>query len=440
MPLAEKEREYANKLAKLIQVPTVSYADDTVFAEFRKAVEEEFPLVSKNLERVIVYDNALLFRWKGKSGAKPLVYMGHQDVVPATEASWQYPPFSGTVADGKVWGRGAMDCKGTLFAQLQAVEELIEEGYVPFHDVYIASSDCEEAAGLGAVKIKEYLRNSGIKPFIVLDEGGAIAEEAFDGMIKPYCMVGVYEKGFANVKFIARSLGGHSSTPPKNSPVVRLSRFVAEVERKDPFRKKMDGVTMAMILALAPGVKGGLGFVMRNIKIFKPIVTKLLPKINAFGNALLATTIAFTMTKAADAPNIIPTEAYVVGNLRFSRHQGSKESFAVIKKIADRYGLEMEITECRDASETTDIKGEGFRLVEESLKEHFPAYGTAPYVILGGTDCRHFEDICKNCIRFTPLRLSKEQLEAMHAANENVTVKYLADAVSFYKYLIKKNI
>jgi carboxypeptidase PM20D1 len=431
---------YAEGLSKLIQVPTVSNSGDENFAKLRKTMAEVFPLVTKNLEQVLVYENALLYKWKGKSDKKPIVYMGHQDVVPANETTWKYPAFAGTIAEDKIWGRGTMDCKGTLYSEMQAIEELLEEGYVPENDVYIASSDGEEVFGPGAVKTKEYLRDHGVKPYIVLDEGGAIAEEIFKGINKPYCVIGVYEKGYADVKFIAKSKGGHSSTPPKNSPIARLSKFVADIESHDYFTKYMDNVVEEMLTALAPSLTGSLKFLLSRIKLFKPLIVKALPKQNGYGNALLSTTMAFTMSKAADAPNVLPQEASITANLRFSRHQDSAACYKILGELAKKYDLEMEILNSRDASPAVDTKGEGYNFLANCAKEHFTEYGVAPYVIMGGTDCRQYQDICDNAMRFTPILLSNQQLAAMHASNENVGIKAIADAVSFYKYVITKNI
>lgn len=439
--LSKKEgMVYAEGLSKLIQAPTVSKSGDKFFEKLREVMAEVFPLVFKNLEMVRTYENALLFKWKGKSDAKPLVYMCHQDVVPANESTWKYPAFDGVIAEGKVWGRGALDCKGVLYSEFQAVEELLEEGFVPDNDVYIASGDGEEVFGLGATKTKEYLKAHGIKPYIVLDEAGAIIEEAFKGMDKPYSVIGVYEKGYADVKFVARSIGGHSSTPPKNTPIARLSQFVADIEKNDYFKKYMDEVVEEMLTAFAPSLKGALKFILSNLKLFKPLVVKLLPKLNSYGNALLSTTIAFTMSKGSDAANVIPQEAYVIANLRFARHQCGEECYKILGEVAKKYDVDMEILNTRDASPAVSTKGDGYKFVENLVREHFPKYGVAPYVIMGGTDCRYYQDICENAMRFSPILLNAQQLAAVHANDENVDITAISDAVSFYKYMIIKNI
>lgn len=253
--------KYAEDLSKLIQIKTVTNIGDREFADFRKTLNELLPNVFNTCDIIKVYEgNALLFKWKGKSDKKPIVFMGHQDVVPADDANWKYPPFSGTIADGRVWGRGAMDCKNTLYVALKAVDELIAEGFVPEYDVYIASSDNEETFGKGAPSLKNYLKEQGVKPFIVLDEGGAILPEAFPGMQKPFCMVGILEKGYGDIKFIAKSKGGHSSSPAKDNPVARLSAFINDIENGNYFKKKMVPEVEEMLRAMSDGMTGAMRF------------------------------------------------------------------------------------------------------------------------------------------------------------------------------------
>lgn len=431
--------KYAEGLSRLIQVKTVSNADSKVFAEFRDVLAELFPAIHNTCNRILIYNDALLFKWKGKSDKKPIVLMAHQDVVPADDGNWVYPAFSGTIADGKVWGRGAMDCKNTLYVSMQAVEELISEGYTPDNDVYIALSDGEEVFGPGAIKTKDYLKKEGVKPFIVLDEGGVILETAFPNMTKPYAMIGILEKGYADVKFIARSKGGHSSSPPKDNPVGRLAKFIVDIEKNDYFTKKLVPEAQEMLSAMAPGMSGPLKFILSKLNVFKPLVTKVLPKTSSFGNALLSTTIVFTMTKASDAPNVIPQEAHAIANLRFAPHQGSDECFKILKTVADKYDIEMEVIASRDASPAVNTKSDGYLYLTECIAKCFPDVGIAPYLIMGGTDCRYFQEISDCAMRFTPMKLSNEQVSAMHASNENIDIDTLGDGVNFMKVLIKGN-
>ncbi len=428
----------AQKLSKMIQYDTTSHAnvhEEEKFLGFHKVLEELFPLVHEKLERTVI-DGNLLYYWKGKSSEKPILLMSHQDVVPA-EGEWLHEPFSGDIADGKVWGRGASDTKCSVMAFFEAVEELLREGYTPECDVYLASSCTEEWAGDGAPKIVEELKRRGVELFIVCDEGGGIISEPIGGIKGNFAMVGVFEKGKADVKFTARSTGGHASAPAKNTPIARLAAFVNEVETHTPFKKKFLPEVSAMFARLAPYAPFGLKLVMGNLWLFAPIMKPVLGRISAQAGAMLQTTIAFTMQSGSDAYNVLPQEATLGANMRFIPHQGEKESLEIIKALAAKHGLETEIVHSNDYTEPVDINGEAFKLVEKVIGETFPGLPVSPYVMTGATDAQFYQPICPSCIRFAPVIYGPEQMKGMHGLNENIEYNCLPGAVSFYQNLIK---
>ena len=428
----------AQKLSKMIQYDTTSHAnvhEEEKFLGFHKVLEELFPLVHEKLERTVI-DGNLLYYWKGKSSEKPILLMSHQDVVPA-EGEWLHEPFSGDIADGKVWGRGASDTKCSVMAFFEAVEELLREGYTPECDVYLASSCTEEWAGDGAPKIVEELKRRGVELFIVCDEGGGIISEPIGGIKGNFAMVGVFEKGKADVKFTARSTGGHASAPAKNTPVARLAAFVNEVETHTPFKRKFLPEVSAMFARLAPYAPFGLKLVMGNLWLFAPIMKPVLGRISAQAGAMLQTTIAFTMQSGSDAYNVLPQEATLGANMRFIPHQGEKESLEIIKALAAKHGLETEIVHSNDYTEPVDINGEAFKLVEKVIGETFPGLPVSPYVMTGATDAQFYQPICPSCIRFAPVIYGPEQMKGMHGLNENIEYNCLPGAVSFYQNLIK---
>ena len=428
----------AQKLSKMIQYDTTSHAnvhEEEKFLGFHKVLEELFPLVHEKLERTVI-DGNLLYYWKGKSSEKPILLMSHQDVVPA-EGEWLHEPFSGDIADGKVWGRGASDTKCSVMAFFEAVEELLREGYTPDCDVYLASSCTEEWAGDGAPKIVEELKRRGVELFIVCDEGGGIISEPIGGIKGNFAMVGVFEKGKADVKFTARSTGGHASAPAKNTPIARLAAFVNEVETHTPFKRKFLPEVSAMFARLAPYAPFGLKLVMGNLWLFAPILKPVLGKISAQAGAMLQTTIAFTMQSGSDAYNVLPQEATLGANMRFIPHQGEKESLEIIKALAAKHGLETKIVHSNDYTEPVDINGEAFKLVEKVIGETFPGLPVSPYVMTGATDAQFYQPICPSCIRFAPVIYGPEQMKGMHGLNENIEYNCLPGAVSFYQNLIK---
>ena len=434
----DKAMLLAQKLSKMIQYDTTSHAnvhEEEKFLGFHKVLEEMFPLVHEKLERTVI-DGNLLYYWKGKSSEKPILLMSHQDVVPA-EGEWLHEPFSGDIADGKVWGRGASDTKCSVMAFFEAVEELLREGYTPECDVYLASSCTEEWAGDGAPKIVEELKRRGVELFIVCDEGGGIISEPIGGIKGNFAMVGVFEKGKADVKFTARSTGGHASAPAKNTPIARLAAFVNEVETHTPFKRKFLPEVSAMFARLAPYAPFGLKLVMGNLWLFAPIMKPVLGRISAQAGAMLQTTIAFTMQSGSDAYNVLPQEATLGANMRFIPHQGEKESLEIIKALAAKHGLETEIVHSNDYTEPVDINGEAFKLVEKVIGETFPGLPVSPYVMTGATDAQFYQPICPSCIRFAPVIYGPEQMKGMHGLNENIEYNCLPGAVSFYQNLIK---
>ncbi len=442
-PMPDKERMelYAQKLSEMVRCETVSDPNDPQigkFLVFHKKLEELFPLVHEKLEKTEI-DGNLLYYWKGKSSAKPIVLMSHQDVVPA-EGVWEHEPFSGDIADGKVWGRGAADTKCTVMAFFQAVEELLESGCTPKQDVYIASSCTEEWGGDGAPKIVNELKHRGVKPFVVCDEGGGIIAEPVGGIKGNYAMIGVFEKGQGNVKFTARSGGGHSSAPPKNSPIARLAAFEQSIEKHSPFKKCFPHEVEAMFKTLAPYADFGMKLLFGNMWLFKPLLKLVMPEVSPQAGAMLQTTVAFTMQSGSDARNVLPQEASVWANMRFIPHQGKDESLAIIKKRADKFGLETEVINATDYTQAADINGEGWSFVVKAIERVFPGLAASPYVMTGGTDARFFQEICPNCIRFAPVIFGPEQLKGMHGLNENIGCDCLPAAVDFYKTLIDMNI
>ena len=437
----ERAMDYAKKLSAMVQCNTTSYPnvrDEERFEAFHKVLEELFPLVHQNLERTDI-DGNLLYYWKGKAHDKPIVLMSHQDVVPA-EGTWTHEPFAGDIADGKVWGRGTSDTKCSVFGFFQAVEELLKEGVtVPPQDIYLSSSCTEEWAGDGCPKIVNELKQRGVKPYIVCDEGGGIISEPIGGIPGNFAMLGVFEKGKADISFSAASNGGHASAPTKGTPVARIAAFVDDIEKHDPFKKKMAPEVKSMFAKLAPYGSFPLKLVFGNLWLFGPVLQVAMPAVSAQGAAMLKTTIAFTKLSGSDAYNVIPQEATLGANMRFIPHQGMDESLDIIRKKAKEHDLEMEVLQAADFTKTTDIHGGAYKYVTERIEETFPGLPTSPYVMTGATDASFYQPICDNIIRFAPVVYGPEQLEGIHGLNENIEYNCLPGCVDFYKNMIRQS-
>ncbi len=443
----DKANAYAARLSDIIQCQTIADADATgitagsgdaraTFAALRAVLEKNYPQVHKTCERM-QFGDALLYRWPGKDSAKPaLVLMSHQDVVPAG-GEWKYPPFSGEIAEGCVWGRGTVDTKGSLCAIFEAVEGLVAEGYTPACDVYISSSCNEEVMGGGAPAARDWLREKDVKLGVVSDEGGAVIKEPLPGLDGFYAMLGTTEKGYANVRFSVKSAGGHASTPPKGTPLAKLAAFIVHMEKHPPFQKRMDAPVRQMFETLAPHMHFGYRIIFANLWLFMPLLAVLLPKLSAEAAAMVATTCVFTKASGSPAANVIPDEASVTANLRFSHHQPMEASLAAVRAVAEKYGVAMDVEYAHDVSPITDIESAAYRNVAKCAEEVFTEAVAAPYVMLGGTDARHFAVDCPCTVRFAPTAITAQQRKSVHGINENLGVTSLYRAVQFYEKLVR---
>ena len=435
----DRAKAYGEKLSQMVQCETISsrdHMDLTKFEKFHSVLADLFPGVHASCEKH-VFDGSLLFKWAGRGEADPIILMSHQDVVEAG-GKWDHAPFSGDIDDtGRVWGRGTVDTKASLLCIFSALEELIAAGFVPVGDVYIASSCTEEISGPGAPDTVAYLKEQGVKPSLVLDEGGMILQSPMAGVKGIYAMVGVVEKGYADVKFTARSNGGHASAPGKNTPLVRLGRFMADIEDHPPFVRQLSPTMEEMFRRLAPNMGLPLKTVLSNLWLFRPILLKVLPGINASAGAMTQTTLAFTTAKGSDGLNVLPQEAYVTGNMRLIQHQGSEASFEAVRKIADKYNIETEVLYHDEPCPVVAYESDQFHLIEEAAAKIYPDVQVSPYVMTGGTDAKFYKEICPNCIRFAPLFIDEQQYGSVHGLNENIFQGALPHGVDFYKYVIE---
>lgn len=430
---------YANKLSQMIKHETISIKDQTdksKFYKFHDLLMELFPNVFSVCE-FEDFNGSFLLRWKGTGEQEPIMLMNHHDVVEAP-GEWKYPPFSGTVAEGKIWGRGTLDTKSGLWAMLQAADELAESGFTPNRDVYFFSACTEETGGKDADEVSETLKNRGIHFSMVLDEGGMILNEPINGAKGTFAMVGLGEKGCAVLKFIAKSNGGHASTPGKDTPLVRLGKFMAAMDKSNAFKADISPAICEMFKKLSLKMDKPLNYVLGRADTFKPILAKVIPSISSTAGAMLKTTLAFTMAHGSDGFNVLPQEAYVIGNMRYSHHQSLDESVAAVRKIADKFGIETLVLDLGYPSPVTDHNSNAFKMIEQAVSSVYPDVITSPYIMTAASDCRFMSRVSENCFRFTPFVISQEQMASVHGINENIDVNALAPAVDFYKYVISQ--
>ncbi len=436
----------ARHLAEAIRIPTISYSSDAedlqvdAFVAFAAWLAETYPRLHETLTLERVSEHSLVYTWLGSDPSlPPLVLLAHQDVVPAeNEELWSRPPFGGVIADGIIWGRGAIDDKGPLVAICEAVELLLGEGFAPRRTVILAFGHDEEVGGPnGARRIADTLAARGVRAGLVLDEGFALLEAGvlpgFDGLVAPF---GVAEKGFATLRLVAKGTGGHSSTPPRNAATVAIARAVVRVD-ESPMPVSVGGVTGSFFQWLAPEMPLALRIPLANLDLFARPLDWFAGDQPAI-NALLRTTTAVTMLSGSPKDNVLPVEATAAVNFRLLPGDTAKGLLERTKQVIANPDVEVEfLREPRDPSPISPSDGPAFALLQRTVGELFPSAIVAPALVVGGTDARHYAPIADAIYRFAPFRFGTADIKLPHGVDERLAVQNFADGIGFYVRLIE---
>lgn len=162
------------KLSEMIQIPTVYGTDQYEIARYRDKLTELFPEVFRRAQAELIGEAMLLKLPGSREELLPVLFTGHMDVVgPVAPGEWRYPPFSGVIEGGKVWGRGALDMKGTQCALLQAVNDRLQGGFAPRRTVYFYLSCDEEVGGATTAQAVKTLKGRGVYLEAVLTRAAA---------------------------------------------------------------------------------------------------------------------------------------------------------------------------------------------------------------------------------------------------------------------------
>ena len=434
-----KTKAYVESLSRMINIPTVSNGKDydkKAFEEFHSLLKELFPNIFKQF-KYEEFDGSILLSYIVNNELEPILLMSHHDVV-SCEDNWEHEPFNATVDNGKLYGRGTLDTKGNLWAILTSIEELLADGYKFNRSIYIESACNEETSGDGAHAISNELKKRNVHFLFTLDEGGMIVEEPIDGAKGKFAMIALGEKDYVDLKFIATSKGGHSSTPDNNNPLIRLSKFVCYIEKHNFFKPKLGETTIKTFEQVSLKMKGLQGFMFKHSKMFRHLLAKIMTKISPVANSMVRSTICFCMAKGSEGYNIIPEEAYVTGNLRIAHHDDKDAIIEKIRHISSKFGITVEVIDHGYHSTITNYKNKEYAFLEEVINSNFKDVICAPYISTGASDSKYFCDLSKNNFRFAPITATNEQLDTMHAKDENVDVDALEPAVNFYKDLLKR--
>ena len=439
---------FIKNLSDAIKIPTIANRDESIvdwstFDNFHAFLEKAYPLIHKNLEKQVISTRSLMYHWKSEHPEKaPICLLSHQDVVPVTpgtEEDWKYPAFGGEVAEGFLWGRGAIDMKNHLIGVMEAVETLLEEGYVPERDVYLCFGHNEEVMAedetCGADCMMRWFKEKGIKLDSVLDEGGAILEAKVDKVIDGHLAgVGIAEKGHVDFEISVNAKGGHSSQPPKHSALGELSRIICKLENNQ-FKAELPPQLYSLFNEIGKNTTYPVRCVMSNLPVLKPLITKICSNIPPVAS-MMRTTTAVTMSNGSPAPNVLPQKASAVVNFRIMPGQTIDDVEKHIRKCAGPKA-EIRLISGKNPSKISPTDSRAFKVIEEICKSMDPKAIVAPYLVMGGTDARQYEDVCDNIYRYSPFLMDTALLLTTHGTNERIPVSSLEDGVAFFKRYIR---
>ena len=435
-PLSPARPGSAERLSRMVQLATVAGTGDAPFEAFVTLLAADYPLVHRHLTLETVTDRGLLYTWKGASSERPVVLMAHYDVVPVEAEGWSEDAFGGVIRDGVVWGRGTLDDKGPLLVVIEAVENLLADGFTPAHDVYLSFGGNEETYGDAAIAIAALFRERGVTPWLVLDEGGAVVDAPLSFVPVQSAMVGVGEKGIVTVRLSVAGTGGHASAPPAHSTAGRLARALRRLE-KNPFPARMPRPFRQMLAAFEPHVGARYRLPLKALRVFHGPAARILASRGGEPAALMHTTVAVTMLEGGTAANVLPSALSAVLNIRVAQGETTESVVSTLHRAIKDDAVAIDVLEDSAPSPLSATDNEQFGLIRSAVDATYPGTVTAPYVMMAATDSRHFHRFAPAVYRFSPLAMTAAQRASIHGPNEHVTVDSLDRGERFFQTLLR---
>lgn len=435
----------AQHLSEAIQIKTVSFGDtlpvDTVeFLKFRAFMERTYPLMHQKLQRQIFSEFSYVFKWTGKdSTAAPYVLMAHLDVVPVepiAEKMWTHPSFSGKIINDTIWGRGAVDDKGSAIAVMEAAEMLLREGFQPARTIYFSFGHDEEISGpRGAKVISKWFQDNNIHPALVIDEGGLVDTKRLKGVKHPVALIGTGEKGYTNIDMSVEIPGGHSSMPAKETAIDVLNKAIAKVREKQ-MPAHLPVAVNELLQRTGPEQDFATRMALSNMWLFKPAVMSQLEKTKET-NAMIHTVIVPTIVRSGIKDNVIPTVAKATFNSRILPGDKSDDVLNFVKNAVNdnRVKVTKQTLSLFEPSGITAADHPAFKKIEAITRQTVPDVLVTPYLIIGATDSRYFRPFSEAVLNFAPM----QDVNGFHGIDERLGVNDLNRMISFYRlFLMEK--
>lgn len=435
----------AQHLGEAVRIQTVSHQDPAEnqlgeWAKLHDWLTATYPKASAAMQRQEL-GQTLVYTWPGSDpNAQPIILMAHQDVVPVTpgtEKDWKHAPFAGEIAEGAVWGRGSVDDKGSLVALFEALDALAGQGFKPKRTIILVSGHDEEVGGTGAKAAVDFLAQRGTKALFTIDEGGLIATDT--PMINgPAAMIGIAEKGYVTLKITAPAAGGHSSAPPSPDKIgtINLAKALLAIEAKQ-FPLELRGPSEAMVSVLAAKAGGVNKLAIANRWLFGGVILSKMGD-NPASAAMLHTTIAPTMLVGSPKENVLPQTATALINYRIAPWDTSASVLAHTREAVKALPVSVDLNggAMSEPSPVSSTNSPGWNLIAATIISERPGLTVSPYLVVAGTDSKHFTPISQDVYRFQALNFATADVKMIHGTNEHMTLDNLTSMIRFYARLV----
>jgi carboxypeptidase PM20D1 len=372
-----------------------------------------------------------------------IILLNHIDVVPASDIAdgWKYPPYTGMITDSIVWGRGALDNKGAAVMQLFAVADFIaaaQEKELPYNVTLLAVSSEETGGELGAKIVSEqYLEL--LNPAIVLGEGGA----GVSGILpsdsdKKIFGIEINQKRSLLLRLrLAVESSGHGAVPPKSytnkmmvASLHKLMERKPKISITDPAR-----IMFREFAKLEGGIKG---LVLRNPRLFKPILTAFVRK-NPVLHALVTNTVTVThIENPPKSPNQISQEIMVTLDCRLLPGTDEEKFIRSLKRTFGNKDIEVEILSKAVAAPYTDPNNTFFKELAAAVTTVYPEAAAIPILAPASNDNNYFRVKGAPVFGLTPIYMDKALLSSIHNANERIPVRALHKGIAVYKDFLRR--
>ena len=368
-------------------------------------------------------------------GRKPVVLLGHMDVVDALEQDWVLPPFTLTEKDGFFFGRGTTDNKYGIASLVYTFIRLKQEGWAPRRDLYLAFSGDEETGMISSRAQAEYVAEK-IDPAYVLNSDAGGITLAPDN--RPLAMaVQAAEKTFATFELTVTNPGGHSSRPRADNAIYELSDAIQKIAAYK-FPVQASPLTRSFLVALGQITPGETGAAMRAFAA-DPADQAAIAVLRANPETVgtLGTTCVATMLRGGHVENALPQSATATVNCRIFPGIGAAATEATLKQVIGNDGVQFKLMTDVTESPESAVPDEVMAALRTVIDARYPGLPIQPYMESGGTDGMHYRARGLATVAISGAASRPQDMYA-HGLNERLSVDAFYGGLDHWYRILKE--